>query len=423
MIAPGRRMKIAIVGSGVAGLSCAFLLREHHDVTLFEADHRLGGHAHSHEISHGDDSFVLDSGFIVYNERTYPNLIKLFRQIGVGSRPSDMSFGVRCRRCRIEYSSRGITGLFATPSLLVDPRHYRLLFDIARFGRLGQAFLASAVEDMPFRQFLQRGRFSATFARHFILPMAGAVWSAPFGRVLDFDTAAFLRFFENHGWLTLNGAPQWLTVEGGSREYVSRLVSQLGPRVRKGAPVATVTRTDEGVLVRLARETRVTAYDHVVLACHADQAKRLLASPSESEADTLAAFTYSENRTFLHADRSALPARRAAWASWNCDIADCRDEAAPVSLTYHLNRLQTLKSTSQYCVTLNPPSAPQAPVFAEMLYTHPVLDRAAIRAQSRLRALSGLDRIHFAGAHMYNGFHEDGLRSAVDVARTLGVEF
>ena len=423
MSATGRRMKIAIVGSGVAGLSCAFLLREHHDVTLFEADDRFGGHAHSHEISHGGDSFVLDSGFIVFNERTYPNLIKLFRLIGVRSRPSDMSFGVRCRRCGIEYSSRGIAGLFATPSLLVDPRHYRLLLDIARFGRAGKAFLASAVEDLPFRDFLHRGRFSATFTRHFILPMAGAVWSAPFGRVLDFDTASLLRFFDNHGWLTLNGAPPWLTVEGGSREYVSRLVSSLGPRVRKGAPVATVTRTAEGVLVRLARETRVTAYDQVVLACHADQAKRLLASPSESEADTLAAFTYSENRTFLHADRAVLPDRRAAWASWNCDVADCHDDQAPVSLTYHLNRLQALESTSQYCVTLNPASDPGASVFAEMLYTHPVLDRAAIRAQSRLRALSGVDRIHFAGAHMYNGFHEDGLRSAVDVARALGVDF
>lgn len=416
-------MKIAVVGSGVAGLSAAFLLGGRHDVTLFEADDRFGGHAHSHEVSHAGDSVVLDSGFIVFNERTYPSLIKLFRQIGVRSRPSDMSFGVRCRRCRIEYSSRGMAGLFATPSLRVDPRHYRLLLDIARFGRLGRAFLATAVEDLPFREFLRRGGFSATFARHFILPMAGAVWSAPFGRVLDFDTTSFLRFFDNHGWLTLNGAPRWLTVEGGSREYVSRLVSHLGPRARKSAPVASVTRTPQGVLVRLARETRVAVYDHVVLACHADQAKRLLTSPSPAESEALAAFTYSENRTFLHADRSALPERRTAWASWNCDVADCRDEAAPVSLTYHLNRLQALESASQYCVTLNPASAPQSPVFAEMVYTHPVLDRAAIRAQSRLRALSGHDRIHFAGAHMYNGFHEDGIRSSVDVARALGVEF
>lgn len=416
-------MKVAIVGSGIAGLSCAFLLARRHDVTLYEADDRFGGHAHSHEISSAGESVVLDSGFIVFNERTYPHLIKLFEQIGVRSRPSDMSFGVRCRRCRIEYSSRGLAGLFATPSLRADPRHYRLLLDIARFGRLGRAFLVTAVEDLPFREFLRRGRFSRTFARHFILPMAGAIWSAPFGRVLDFDTAAFLRFFHNHGWLTLNGAPKWLTVEGGSREYVSRLVSHLGPRARKNAAVASVTRTAEGVLVRLGRETRVALYDHVVLACHADQAKRLMASPSVPESETLAAFAYSENRTLLHADRAALPERRTAWASWNCDVADCRDEAAPVSLTYHLNRLQAFESSSQYCVTLNPASPSLAPVFAEMLYTHPILDRAAVRAQSRLRALSGLDRIHFAGAHMYNGFHEDGIRSAVDVARALGVEF
>lgn len=417
------RLKVAVVGSGIAGLSCAWMLRDRHDVTLIEAVDRFGGHAHSHEVSHGDDRLVLDSGFIVFNERTYPHLVKLFREIGVRSRPSDMSFGVRCRKCRIEYSSRGLRGLFATPTLLVDPAHYRMLVDIARFGRLGRAFLANPVEDLPLREFLARGRFSSTFKRHFILPMAGAVWSAPFGRVLDFDAASFLRFFDNHGWLTLSGAPQWLTVEGGSREYVSRLVRALGGRSRKSAPVATVTRTAQGVLVRLAQETRVATFDHVVLACHADQAGRLLASATAAEAGALAAFTYSENRTFLHADRAALPARRASWASWNCDIADCRDDAAPVSLTYHLNRLQAIASPNQYCVTLNPVLAPGSPRFAEVVYTHPVLDRAAIGAQRRLRDLSGRDRIHFAGAHLYNGFHEDGIRSAVDVARALGVVF
>ena len=415
-------MKIAVIGSGISGLSCAWMLRDHHDVTLFESASRFGGHAHSHEIENGDERLVLDSGFIVFNERTYPNLIKLFARIGVTAQASDMSFGVRCRSCGIEYSSRGLAGLFATPSLLMNPAHYRLLADIVRFGRRGKAFLKAPVEDLALRDFLSQGNFSSTFARHFILPMAGAVWSAPFGRVLDFDAATFLRFFDNHGWLTPNGAPQWLTVRGGSRAYVSRLVEDLGSRARKSMPVLRVERTNAGIAVR-GGGGETWMFDQVVLACHADQARRILTSGTDAELAALSAFTYSENRTFLHADRAALPMRAAAWASWNCDVLNCRDDSAPVSLTYHLNRLQAVQSTNQYCVTLNPKESPAAPVFASMLYTHPVLDRAAIRAQRVLRGLSGQDRIHFAGAHLYNGFHEDGIRSAVDVAGALGVTF
>lgn len=416
-------MRVAIIGSGIAGLSCAWILRNRHEVTLFEAADRFGGHAHSHDVAFGDDRLVLDSGFIVFNERTYPNLVKLFREIGIRSRPSDMSFGVRCRRCAIEYSSRGLAGLFATPSLLVSPGHYRLLLDIARFGRRGKAFLGDPDESLALGEFLRRGAFSETFLRHFILPMAGAVWSASFARILDFDTASFLRFFDNHGWLTLNGAPQWLTVEGGSREYVRRLVADLGPRAQAGTPVERILREETGVTVRFQNSPHVERFDRVVLACHADDALRLIDAPTAEEKAALGAFQYSHNRTLLHEDAQVLPRRKAAWASWNCDIADCRNDDAPVSMTYHLNRLQTLSSTNQYGVTLNPHSEPRGPVFAEMDYTHPVLDRAAVRAQASLRSLSGRDRIHFAGAHLYNGFHEDGIRSGVEVAQALGVTF
>ncbi len=415
-------MRIAIVGSGIAGLSCAWILRNRHDVTLFESADRFGGHAHSHQISHGDDRLVLDSGFIVFNPRTYPNLIKLFKEIGIQARPSDMSFGVRCRGCGIEYSSRGLSGLFATPSLLASPGHYRLLIDIARFGWRGKKFLKAPQESLALGEFLRRGRFSETFARHFMLPMAGAVWSASFSRVLDFDTAAFLRFFDNHGWLTLDGAPPWLTVQGGSREYVTRLVADLGTRARNNAPVAAVSRAGAFAKVELVGGDPVETFDQVILACHADDALRLLTTRTEAETTALSSFTYSSNRTLLHADREVLPRRTAAWASWNCDVADCRDDQAPVSMTYHLNRLQNFESANQYGVTLNPDRSVR-PVFAEMTYTHPVMDRAAVRAQAELRELSGRDRIHFAGAHLYNGFHEDGIRSAVDVARTLGVAF
>lgn len=416
-------LRVAVVGSGVAGLSCAWMLRDKHQVTLFESEPRFGGHAHSHEVGTEGAGPVLDSGFIVFNARTYPNLIRLFELINVRSRPSDMSFGVRCRRCRFEYSSRGLLGLFATPSLLARAGHYRLLIDIARFGYLGRRFLREPDASLPLGAFLRRSRLSNSFQRHFLLPMAGAVWSASFARVLDFDTGSFLRFFDNHGWLTPNGAPEWLTVEGGSKAYVARLIADLGPRARKAAPVASVTRTGEGVDLRLEGADSPQRFDRVVLACHADDALRILANPTAGETKALGAFEYSSNRTLLHDDAGVLPERRAAWASWNCDVADCRDEKAPVSMTYHLNRLQRINTSAQYCVTLNPQFEPKGRIFAEMTYAHPVIDRTAIRAQAALRDLSGLDRLHFAGAHMYNGFHEDGIRSAVDVARSLGVAF
>ncbi len=416
-------LRVAVIGSGIAGLSCAWMLRDAHEVTLFESDDRFGGHAHSHQRSRDASDPVLDSGFIVFNERTYPNLIKLFARIGVRSRPSDMSFGVRCRGCEIEYSSRGLFGLFATPALLASPGHYRLLVDIGRFGVAGKRFLRRPDPSLSLGEFLRRSRLSSAFQRHFILPMAGAVWSASFAQVLDFDTEAFLRFFDNHGWLTPHGAPRWLTVEGGSREYVSRLVGDLGARARKAAPVTSIVRASEGIRLQVQGTGPAEVFDQVVLAAHADDALRILGSATVEETRALSAFKYSRNRTLLHEDGNVLPRRRAAWASWNCDLADCRDDQAPVSMTYHLNRLQGIESPTQYCVTLNPRERPKGAILAEMDYTHPVIDRSAVLAQASLRRLSGQDRIHFAGAHLYNGFHEDGIRSAVDVARALGVEF
>jgi predicted NAD/FAD-binding protein len=413
-------VRIAVVGSGIAGLGAAHYLSGAHEVVLFEREARLGGHAHTHTLERDGRALQLDSGFIVYNERTYPSFLRLLGELGVRGQPSDMSFGVRCERCRLEYSSRGPGGLFAQPWRALDRGHLRTLADIPRFNRRARAFLAAgALGGADLGDFLDSGGYSRGFLRHFLLPMGGAVWSAPFAEVRGFPAASFLRFFDNHGWLTLRGAPRWWTVEGGSSAYVQAIGRRLGEGVRLATPVHAVRRDPAGVTVEAAGGVR-ERFDRVVLATHADVSLRLLADPAPEEARLLGSFRYSRNRTLLHTDDSALPRSRSAWASWNCRLADCRDEAAPVSITYHLNRLQSIPGPTQYCVSLNRDVRPGS-VIAEMEYEHPILDAAAVRAQPVLDALGGTRLTHFCGAYLRNGFHEDGLVSALRVVERIGV--
>lgn len=411
-------LRVAVIGSGISGLAAAHYLSRAHRVTVFEADGRLGGHAHTHEVEVSGRRVRVDTGFIVYNHRTYPRFVALLAELGVCGRKSDMSFGVRCRRCGLEYSSRGPSGLFAQRRRVLDASHLRLLADIPRFNRDARAFLARPAGDpATLGDFLDRGRYSPGFVRHFLLPMGGAVWSASSGDVRAFPARSFLRFFENHGWLTLSGAPQWWTVEGGSRAYVDAIARGLGD-VHLATPVQAVRRGDGGVTV--ASGGREWRFDRVVIATHGDQALRLLADADDEERALLGAFRYSRNRTILHSDRASLPRSTDAWASWNADLADCRDDAAPVSLTYHLNRLQGLPGPDPLCVTLNPAEAP-ARVLASMDYTHPILDAAALAAQDGIARRNGARNTFFAGAHLRYGFHEDGLLSALAVAQRLGV--
>ena len=414
-------LRVGVVGSGISGLAAAHYLARRHRVTLFEAESRLGGHAHTHDVVIGGQTLRVDTGFIVYNHRTYPRLVRLLAELGVGGRKSDMSFGVRCRRCGLEYSSRGAAGLFAQRRRALDPSHLRLIADIPRFNRDALAFLArpEGVESsLTLGGFLDRGRYSQGFVRHFILPMGGAIWSAPFAEMRRFPARSFLRFFANHGWLRLAGAPQWWTIEGGSRTYVDAIARGLQGDVHLSRPVEAVRRGHDGATVfARGREWR---FDCIVIATHADQALRLLADASDDERRLLGAFRYSRNRAVLHADRAALPRSTAAWASWNSDLADCGDDAAPVSLTYHMNRLQGLPGPEELCVTLNPCAEP-ARVLASMEYTHPILDGPALLAQPEIARLSGERNTFFAGAHLRYGFHEDGLVSAIAVAERLGV--
>jgi predicted NAD/FAD-binding protein len=414
-------MRIAVVGSGIAGLGAAYLLRRVHDVEVFEKDLRLGGHAHTHVV-HADGRRVpLDTGFLVFNERTYPNFTRLLDELGVASQPSDMSFSARCHRCGLEYSTRTLGTLFAQPHRAVDPRHLRMLTDILRFFGHARRFLASGRGyDVTLGQWLDEGRYRSGFARHFLLPLTGAVWSASFDDMRAFPVRPLLQFMQNHGMLSATDNPQWRTVSGGSRSYVQAIATRLGDRVRTGLGATRIARTGQGVCVTFSDDT-TRRFDKVVVATHADQALALLADPSPEEARLLAAFRYSHNRTVLHTDVSALPARRSAWASWNSEIEDCRDDRTPVSLTYYLNRLQSVPGQVHFCVSLNRTRPISGEVFAEMDYTHPVLDADAFAAQPALEALNGTRHTYFCGAHLRYGFHEDGLVSAISVARKLGV--
>jgi uncharacterized protein len=411
-------LRVGVVGAGISGLSAAYFLSRRHRVTLFEKERRLGGHAHTHRVAAADGALWMDSGFLVYNQRTYPRFVRLLAELGVPGRPSDMSFSVRCRRCRLEWGSRDANAVFAQRRRLLDPRHLRMLAEIPRFNRQALAFLEAEGPDETLSEFLARRRFSPSFVGHFLLPLVGAVWSSSFGDALGFSARSLLRFLENHGWLNLD-PPEWWTVEGGSRRYVEAIARRLGDGVHTGRGVVRVRRQDDGVFLT-TDDGELLRFDEVVIATHADQALALLADPSDEEKRLLGAFRYSRNRTLLHTDRGSLPATERAWAAWNMDILDCRDTARPVGMTYHLNRLQSLPGGTPYCVTLNEPAPRADRVIASMDYTHPILDAAAVAAQPGLRRLSGRRRTHFAGAHLRHGFHEDGLASAIDVAAALG---
>ncbi len=413
-------MRIAVVGAGVSGLGAAYLLSSVHEVDVFEREPRLGGHAHTHDLDLDGRTLSLDTGFLVYNTRTYPLFTRLLEELRVDTTWSDMSFSVRCRRCGLEYGSRHASALFAQRRRLVDPTHWRLLLGMLRFFRLGRAFLAEgAPSSVSLGAFLDEAGIDGVVVRHFVLPMTGAIWSASFDDMRAFPARSILQFLDNHGLLAPAGAPRWRTVVGGSQRYVKALAAGVSGRVRHGDPVTSVHRDAAGVSLTL-RAGDVLRYDKVVMATHADEALGLLADPSNDERDLLARFRYSTNATVLHTDQRVLPRRRAAWASWNCDLEDCEDSRRPVSLTYHINRLQAVPGPTQFCVTLNS-ARPLEGVLAAMSYTHPILDRTAVDAQPHLAALNGSRHTYYCGAHLRYGFHEDGFQSAVEVARRLGI--
>ena len=415
-----RRQSVAVIGGGVSGLTAAYLLSRTHDVTLFEAETRLGGHAHTHQVpGSSGEALAIDSGFIVMNERTYPHLMHLFDELGVETRPTEMSMSIVCEDCGLAYAGgRGVRGVLAQPRRLLDPRFIGMLMQVPRFHRDARRLLKSDDDDPTWGEFLERGGYSSYFVNHFAIPLVSCVWSCGDLDASSYPARHLFQFLQHHGMLQIKGSPTWRTVVGGSHTYVTRIRERLRD-VRVGAQVVAVERDDDGVDVRTAQGTSFR-FDRVVVATHADQALDLLVDATVEEKTDLAAIGYSRNETWLHRDSSLLPEETQAKSSWNYRLSSCSGGSDKVVVSYWMNRLQGLVDDHDHVVTLNATDhVDPEKVTARMSYTHPIFTSEAVAAAQRLRSAGG-DRLAFAGAHLGWGFHEDGCRSGVEAAESFG---
>lgn len=410
--------RIGVIGGGIGGLGAAWLLDQQYQVTLLERNDYIGGHTHTLDVG----AVPVDTGFMVFNRRTYPLLCAMFAHLGVESYPTDMSFAASLDGGRLEYAGTNLNTLFGQRRNLLDWRFLRMLIEIGRFNSAAKAFVSNPDADLSLGDFLTREGYSERFANHYLLPMAGAIWSCPTGKMRAFPFLSFARFFANHGLLDLVDRPVWETVRGGSRSYVERILAQFRGVHRTNAQVTRVSRVEQGVEVAIVGGERLH-FDAVVMGCHADETLALIDTPSETERELLGSFPYRANQVFLHSDPALMPKRRRIWSSWNYLQQPGDDSSRPVMLTYWMNQLQDLPPGREVFVSLNPPHPPSPEhLIAELSYDHPMFDAAAIAAQQRLGEIQGRDRIWFSGAWMGHGFHEDGLRAAVEVAHGLGVE-
>ena len=413
-------MRVAVVGSGIAGLASAWLLSRTHDVTLFERDDRLGGHTHTHDIALGERRFAVDTGFIVFNPAHYPLLTRLFAELGVDSQPTTMSFALKNARNGLEYNATDLRGLFVQKRNLVSPRFWRLLRDLARFYREAPALLVRDDVGPTLGEYLDANGYSAAFADDHLIPMASALWSSPSARIREFPAKYLVQFMANHQMLQLSGRPQWRVVRGGSQRYVDALRARWTVHARPGCAATRVRRAADAVTIESAAGSE--RFDHVVLACHSDEALALLADASPREREILGALPYQSNDTVLHTDARLLPTRRRAWAAWNALVP--REPTDHCTVSYCMNLLQSLDAPQPLIVTLNRTAeiAPEK-ILRRMSYRHPVYSQSSVAAQARKAEIQGAQRTWFAGAYWGWGFHEDGMRSAVDVALALGARW
>ena len=413
-------MRIAVIGSGIAGLASAWLLSREHEVVLFEADDRLGGHTHTHDITLQDRRYAVDTGFIVHNPAHYPLLTALFDELGVATRPTTMSFSVRNEASGLEYNATNFDALFCQRRNLVSPRFWGMLRDLTRFYREAPALLDLPGEGPTLGDYLDAGGYGALFRDDHLVPMASALWSSPSNRILAFPAKYLVRFMANHHMLQVDDRPEWRVVDGGSSAYVRALSARWRVQVRLSAAVRMLLRDADGVT--LFTTEGAERFDQVALACHSDQALRLLNDASETETAILGAIPYQANDTVLHTDAALLPRRRKAWAAWNAFVP--RDPADVCTVSYCMNLLQGLDAPEPLVVTLNRTDAIDPDrVLKRMRYHHPVYTHASVAAQARKAEIQGRRRTWFAGAYWGWGFHEDGMRSAVEVAAGLGVRW
>lgn len=406
-------MRVAIVGAGIAGNTVAYKLCAEHDITLFEAADYVGGHTHTVDVEHDGVQYAVDTGFIVCNDWTYPNFLALLAELGVATQPTSMSFSVSCERTGLEYNGTSLAALFADRRNLVRPRFYSLLANILRFGRDARAFLASANDTATLGDFLTAHRYGPELVDHYVVPMTAAIWSAAPGSVLAMPARFLLRFLANHGMLSIDDRPQWRTVVGGSARYVDKMTLRYRQHIRTSCPVISVARLARGVAVQ-PRHGESEYFDAVFFACHSDQALALLADASPLEREVLGAIRYRTNEAVLHTYEGLLPRCRRAWASWNYRAVRSADGNDAPLVTYHMNTLQRLTAPVELCVTLNDGGrvAPEH-VLGRFRYDHPIFDAAATAAQTRQAEINGSRRSFFCGAYWRNGFHEDGVVSAL----------
>jgi uncharacterized protein len=409
-------MKIAIIGTGISGLVAAWLLNREHEITVYEASGYAGGHTNTVPVRLAGRDWAVDTGSIVYTRRTYPNFVRLIEQLGVESKPTSMSFSVKCERTGLEYAGRSPSSLFAQRSNLLSPRFYRMLRDIMRFNREAKTLLTADV-DMTLGEYVKRAGYSEVFLNHYLIPMGAAVWSANPNAMREFPARYFVEFFENHGMLSLRTDPQWRVIKGGSCRYVNKLTASFRDRIRLNAPVYSISRFPQFVKVT-TRTGETDHFDRVVIAAHSDQALRMLADASSVERTILSAFRYQRNEAVLHTDSTILPASRRAWAS--CNYCVPLQPRQHVAVTYNMNILQGMEAPEQFCVTLNQSEAiDPSKVIRRIVYHHPVYNTEAVRAQSLHHRINGINRVHFCGAYWGYGFHEDGVNSAIAACRPL----
>lgn len=404
--------RIAIVGTGIAGLTCAYYLNRNHEVTLFESADYIGGHTHTVEVEKGGERVRVDTGFIVFNDRTYPHFVNLMEEIGVTAQKTEMSFSVRNDELALEYNGGSLAGLFAQPRNLVRPAFWGLLREVVRFNR--EVRQAAEHGSMTLGEFLLRGGYGTLFRENYIIPMVSAIWSMGFAGCYEFPLSFFVKFFDNHGLLDLTNRPQWYTIQGGSSSYIEPLTRGFRRNIRLNTPVIGVRRQQDAVVVETPGSAEL--FDEVIFACHGDQAFALLSDPTPAEKEVLSAFSCSDNMVILHTDTSHLPKAPRAWAGWNYRVVDNALQQA--TLTYDMNILQRLDSRHTYLVTLNQ-EVDEEHVLARFHYRHPVYTMDAIRAQEKWQDISGVSSLHFCGAYWRNGFHEDGVSSGLRVCRMV----
>lgn len=410
-------MRIAVIGTGIAGNVAAYHLHKNYDITVFEANAHIGGHTHTHAIdTEAGDKLNVDTGFIVFNDWTYPNFIALLDELGVSSQATEMSFSVKCENSGLEYNGNTLNSMFAQRSNLLSPRFYRMVQDILRFNREGHEFIQQTPQNqLSLGDFLAQGGYSSTFIQKYIVPMGAAIWSARPEVMFTFPAQFFLRFFANHGLLSVNDRPQWRVISGGSNRYVEPLIAGFKDKIRTNCPVQSIERHTDGVTIS-SEQYGAEHFDYVFIAAHSDQALRLLAQPTLAEKNVLGAIQYQDNQIILHTDTQVLPKRKLAWAAWNYHIP--QQEQERVAVTYDMNILQGFDTPETWCVTLNYSGAiDESKIIKTLNYQHPVFTPAAVNAQSQHREINGGQRTYYCGAYWRNGFHEDGVVSALNAVK------